>query len=41
MFPVAKIVTFNSFFLGTFIGITEEKLDYIQTVADSFFGDVA
>ena len=41
MFPVAKVVTFNSFFLGTFIGLTEEKLDYIQSVADSFFGDMA
>jgi CDP-4-dehydro-6-deoxyglucose reductase, E1 len=40
MFPVAKIVTFNSFFLGTFIGLTEEKLDYIQSVADSFFGEL-
>lgn len=36
-FPVAKVVTFNSFFLGTFIGLTEEKLNYIQSVADSFF----
>jgi dTDP-4-amino-4,6-dideoxygalactose transaminase len=36
-FPVANTVTTNSFFLGTFIGITYEKLDYIERVVDSFF----
>jgi CDP-4-dehydro-6-deoxyglucose reductase, E1 len=37
MFPVANYVTMNSFFLGTFIGLTKEKLDYIESVVDSFF----
>jgi hypothetical protein len=27
----------DSFFLGTFIGLTQEKLDYIEEVVDSFF----
>ena len=36
-FPVAHQVTFNSFFLGTFAGLTEEKLDYIELNVESFF----
>ena len=36
-FPVANLVTLNSFFLGTFIGITDEKIAYIENVVDSFF----
>ena len=36
-FPVAKIITTNSFFLGTFIGITEEKMNYIEEVVNNFF----
>jgi len=36
-FPVANKVTTDSFFLGTFIGLTEEKLDYIEEVVDDFF----
>ena len=36
-FPVAHLVTTNSFFLGTFAGITDEKLDYIKKVVDVFF----
>jgi CDP-6-deoxy-D-xylo-4-hexulose-3-dehydrase len=39
-FPVASHVTLNSFFMGTFIGLTEEKLDYIQKVVDDFFKDM-
>ena len=39
-FPVAQLVTTNSFFLGTFIGITDEKLDYIQQTVDKFFEDL-
>lgn len=35
-FPIAKQVTTNSFFLGTFIGITKEHLDYIEGVVDKF-----
>ena len=36
-FPVSRLVTTNSFFLGTFIGITEEKMNYIKSVVDRFF----
>jgi len=36
-FPVANLVTTNSFFLGTFVGITKEKIDYIGKTVDSFF----
>lgn len=39
-FPIASHVTLNSFFLGTFIGLTDEKLDYIQKVVDEFFKDI-
>tara|TARA_R100000687_G_scaffold81853_2_gene79662 strand:+ start:55 stop:1398 length:1344 start_codon:yes stop_codon:yes gene_type:complete len=35
-FPNAALVTTNSLFLGTFKGITEEKLNYISEVVDSF-----
>ena len=34
-FPVAKKVTADCFFLGTFIGLTEEKIDYIEEKLDS------
>ena len=40
MFPVAGLVTTNTFFLGTYIGLTEEKLAYIKKVVDSFFGAI-
>ena len=36
-FPIAQLVTTNSFFLGTFIGLTDEKLDYIQQTVEEFF----
>jgi len=36
-FPVAKKVTTDCFFLGTFIGLTEEKIDYIGEKLDSLF----
>lgn len=39
-FPVAGLVTTNSFFLGTFKGLTSEKLDYIKQVVDDFFGEI-
>ena len=38
-FPNADKATRNSFFLGTYIGITDEKLDYIKSVVDKFFLD--
>jgi len=37
-FPVSKRVTMNSFFLGTFAGITAEHLEYIKNSVDSFMG---
>ena len=37
MFPVAQQVTTNSFFLGTFIGITDDKIRYIKKAVDEFF----
>ena len=36
-FPIAHKVTFNSFFLGTYIGINDEKLEYIEKVLKDFF----
>ena len=36
-FPIAHQVTFNSFFLGTFIGIDDKKINYIKQVVDKFF----
>jgi len=36
-FPVAHLVTTNSMFLGTYSGITPEKLSYIKEVVGSFF----
>mgnify|MGYP003144407970 FL=1 len=38
-FPNADIVTKQTFFLGTYIGLTPEKLDYIEDVLDEFFKD--
>ena len=39
-FPVAQLVTTNSFFLGTFIGLTDKKIKYIKESVDSFFANV-
>jgi CDP-6-deoxy-D-xylo-4-hexulose-3-dehydrase len=36
-FPNAHKATTSAFFLGTFIGLTEEKLDYIEKVIDEYF----
>jgi len=36
-FENAHLVTTNSFFLGTFVGITDEKLEYIEKVVRDFF----
>tara|TARA_Y100000310_G_scaffold309827_1_gene354361 strand:- start:580 stop:1119 length:540 start_codon:yes stop_codon:yes gene_type:complete len=36
-FPNAQLVTTNSFFLGTFAGLTDEKIDYIEDVVGKFF----
>ena len=36
-FPIAQLVTTNSFFLGTFIGLTGEKLDYVEQTVQKFF----
>jgi len=39
-FKNAHLVTTNSFFLGTFIGITEEKIKYIEQTVQQFFEDM-
>ena len=36
-FPNAAIATLNSFFMGTFIGLTEEKIDSIEKTINKFF----
>jgi CDP-6-deoxy-D-xylo-4-hexulose-3-dehydrase len=36
-FPNAHKATVDTFFLGTFIGITEEKMNHIEEVVDEFF----
>ena len=41
IFPNARLVTTNSFFLGTFAGLTEDKLDYIEKVVNEFFEELA
>ena len=40
MFPVAHKVTMNSFFLGTYIGLTAAKLQYVTKIVDNFFRDI-
>ena len=39
-FPNAQLVTTNSFFLGTYIGLTDEKIEYIKEAVDDFFADI-
>ena len=39
-FPNAHKATTSSFLLGTFIGITEDKIEYIKNTVDSFFRDL-
>ena len=39
-FPNAQLVTTNSFFLGTYAGITEEKIQYIKKIVDDFFANI-
>ena len=36
-FPIADFATLHSFFLGTFAGLTGEKLNYIEKTVDLFF----
>ena len=36
-FPNAHTATVDTFFVGTFAGITEEKMEYISRVVDNFF----
>lgn len=40
VFPNAQLVTTNSFFLGTYVGLTDEKIAYIKKTVDSFFEGV-
>jgi CDP-6-deoxy-D-xylo-4-hexulose-3-dehydrase len=35
-FPIATKTTLDTFFLGVYPGITDEQLDYIETVVDEF-----
>jgi CDP-6-deoxy-D-xylo-4-hexulose-3-dehydrase len=37
LFPIANKVTRDTFFLGTFAGLTDEKIDYISSVVEEFF----
>jgi hypothetical protein len=36
-FPIATYSTINSFFLGTYAGINDEKMAYIGEIVDKFF----
>ena len=38
-YPIAHKVTISSFFLGTFAGITDEKLDYIEETVNKFMDE--
>jgi len=40
IFPNAQLITTNSFFLGTYVGLTNEKIEYIKSTVNSFFKDV-
>ena len=40
LFPISHEITVNSAFLGTYIGITDEKIRYIKGAIDKFFEDV-
>ena len=40
VFPIAQLVTTNSFFLGTYVGLTAEKLEYIKEAVDEFFKEL-
>ena len=39
-FPIARLVTTHSFFLGTFAGLTDDKMAYIKETVDQFFEDL-
>ena len=39
-YPVARKVTTDTFFLGTSPVITDEQLDYIETIVKSFFNKI-
>jgi CDP-6-deoxy-D-xylo-4-hexulose-3-dehydrase len=38
-FPIATKTTLDTFFLGVYPGITDEQLDYIETVVDEFINN--
>ena len=40
-FPIATYSTVNSFFLGTYAGIDDEKMAYIGEIVDKFFEEIA
>ena len=37
VFPNAQLITTNSFFLGTYVGLTDDKMTYIKNAVDAFF----
>ena len=39
-FPMATTATTNTFFLGTSPVITDEQIDYIEKVTDSFMRNI-
>jgi len=39
-FPIADKITHDSFFLGTYAGLSDEKLAYIEKCVDKFFKDI-
>jgi CDP-6-deoxy-D-xylo-4-hexulose-3-dehydrase len=38
-FPMATKTTIDTFFLGVYPGITDEQMDYIESVVDKFVAD--
>jgi dTDP-4-amino-4,6-dideoxygalactose transaminase len=39
-FANAQLVTTNSFFLGTYAGLTDSKITYIKDAVDTFFREL-
>ena len=38
-FPVSRKVTTDTFFLGTSPVITDEQIDYVETIVDKFMSE--
>lgn len=39
-FPISELLMRNAFFLGVYIGITDEKMTYIKQTVDKFFEEL-